>query len=195
MAPKAGTAVRDTGPPGTLPLLPIAHCTATNSYTVYFWISHTAAALPGQRETQPQTVQATGKTLKKEEEGLIRKGKSFVWWTQSRCLRDKGGARNRQWWGGTNTMPIVGEITTSLTTFHRSLTRESTLRMSACSTPPLIPSVDQGRCPHCFPPSTSGLRLGRAFGPWWRTLRKPRKHETVRIWGINPKGNQLRSDC
>lgn len=35
----AGTAVRDMGPWGALLLLPIAQCTATNSYTSYFWIS------------------------------------------------------------------------------------------------------------------------------------------------------------
>lgn len=50
---QAGTAVRDMGLWGALLLLPIAQCTATNSYTGYFWITRTATAEPGQRDMTP----------------------------------------------------------------------------------------------------------------------------------------------
>lgn len=60
---------------------------------------------------------------------------------------------------------------TTLTTFHRSLTRESTLRMSDCSVPPLIPPADRGRCPQCLGPApTCRLRPGPTFGLGRRTL-------------------------
>lgn len=55
------------------------------------------------------------------------------------CVR-AGAARD----GATQTHPIPSPGGTTLTTFHRSLTRESTLRMSACSVPPLIPPTDRG---------------------------------------------------
>ncbi|KAG7237991.1 hypothetical protein INR49_031345 [Caranx melampygus] len=117
---QAGAAVRDMGPVGTqcsVLLLPIAHCTATNRHMVYFWLSHTAAALPGQRDVTPN------------------------------CPSH----------------------------------RESTLRMSACSAPPLIPSADQGRCPHCFPPRPAASdwagHLGLDGEPY-RSLRETKLLET-----------------
>lgn len=82
-------------------------------------------------ETWPQTVRATGRGTKS----------CCSWGVQRAGLR----------WRRTNTRLL------SLTTFHRSLTRESTLRMSACSAPPLIPPVDRGLCPR--PQTEPGIRL------------------------------------
>lgn len=116
-----------------------------------------------------------------------RFGNNTVWWTKSRCCRCSGWAGVGQRRGRkTQTRCLLSQDNTSLTTFHRSLTRESTLRMSACSAPPLMPSADQGCSPHCFPPpSTGGLRPGRAFGWRLRTLRKAKRHKTVSGWGTN----------
>lgn len=147
---RAGTAVRDMDPRGTLLLLPIAHCTATNSYTGYFWISHTAAALPGQRDMTPNCPSHRWDTLEESRrthgqgKALFDKQRVVVCGTEGELGTGSDGAGQ--------TRCLLSLNNTPLTTFHRSLTRESTLRMSACSAPPLIPSVDQGRCPHCFPP-------------------------------------------
>lgn len=79
--------------------------------------------------------------------------------------------------GAAPTHPVPSPGGTALTTFHRSLTRESTLRMSACSVPPLIPPADRGRCPHCLRPTlTCSLRPGRTSGLGWRTLPRPETH-------------------
>lgn len=74
--------------------------------------------------------------------------------------------------GAAQTRRVPSPGGTTLTTFHRSLTRESTLRMSACSVPPLIPLADRGRCPQCLRPApTCRLRPGPTFGLRRRTLR------------------------
>lgn len=162
-------------PGGSLLPLPIAHCTATNSYTSYFRITHTAAALPGQRDMTPNCPRHRYYSLK--EKWGDRQGKSLfdeqrvtVFGVESE-LEQAVTALDKH-------TAFCHWNNTSLTTFHRSLTRESTLRMSACSTPPLIPSVDQGCCPHCLP-STSCLRLSWAFGPCWRTLEKSKRDTTM----------------
>lgn len=79
--------------------------------------------------------------------------------------------------GAAQTHRVPSPGGTTLTTFHRSLTRESTLRMSACSVPPLILPAERGRCPHCLRPTlTCSLRPGLTFGLSWRTLPRPETH-------------------
>lgn len=156
----AGTAVRDMGPLGTL-LLPIAHCTAINSYTGYFWISHTAARLSGQRDPTPNCPSHRWDTF--EERRTHRQGKTLfneqrVVVCGTECELGTGSDRAGQ------THCLLSQNNVSLTTFHRSLTRESTLRMSACSAPPLIPSEDQDHCPHCFPPQPAASNWAGHLG-------------------------------
>lgn len=66
---------------------------------------------------------------------------------------------------------------TPLTTFHRSLTNESTLRMSACSAPPLIPTAGPGRCLHCSAPFAQQPQTGTGIRSG---MRNPKQTEGQR---------------
>lgn len=119
-----------------------------NSHTRYFWMSHTAAALPGQR---PDAKLSKPKVFSWKVGGGDRNREGTVWWTKKcRCWCSVWAGIVSDGAGQTHYMLSLND--TPLTTFHRSLTRESTLRMSVCSAPPLIPPVVQGHCPHCFAP-------------------------------------------
>lgn len=101
------------------------------------------------------------------------------------------GDRRRWGWRGQTRGPLSAE-NTPLTTFHRSLTRESTLRMSACSAPPLISSADQGRCPHCFPPPS---KQQPHTGPGiWALMENPaeaKSGKSVEFWLFRHKLEHL----
>lgn len=154
---------------------------------LFLGFSHIAAALPEQRD-MTWNCPSHRWGASEESRGTHRQRKALIDEQRAAVVGAVGELRTGSDGAGQARCQLSLN-NTPLTTFHRSLTRESTLRMSACSAPPLIPSADQGRCPHCFlpPTSTNSLRLGQAFGPRWRTLQKPKRHKTVRSWGINMK--------
>lgn len=135
----------------------------SNRCRSYFWMARTAAARPGQRrDPEPSEPRLSPKLSGSETKAPLGEQRLVV---GVGCV-SRGGQRR----GCTNTPSPGG---TALTTFHRSLTRESTLRMSACSVPPLIPPADRGRCPQCLGPApTCRLRPGPTFGLRRRTLRR-----------------------
>lgn len=79
----------------------------------------------------------------------------------SRQAGTGGDGARRDGTGWTDPVLVVMQ---PLTTFHRSFTTENTLRMSACSAPPLILSAGTGRCPH-FLPGPSGPLPAAASEP------------------------------
>lgn len=147
----AGTALRDMGPRGTLLLLPTVHCPATNSYTCYFWVlPYCSSPLPAHRD-MTWNCPSHRWGASEESRGTHRQRKALIGEQRAAVVGAEGELGTGSDGAG-QTRSQLSLNNTPLTTFHRSLTRESTLRMSACSAPPLIPSADQGRCPYGFPP-------------------------------------------
>lgn len=120
----------------------------TNTCRSYFWTSRTAAAAPRGQRSDPRTSPAAArafqnvKGLRDKKRPLMNKGLLLALDVSGGAAQTRGAAPSP---GGT-----------ALTTFHRSLTRESTLRMSACSVPPLIPPADRGTLLSSLPSPQTG---------------------------------------